>query len=51
MDTNVYNKTKDNVQKQLQQSKKLKTQIKPKTYSDDPYITLNRKIDSSGRRV
>ena len=51
MDINTYNKTKENVQKQSQHTQKLKTTIKPKTYSDNPYITLNRKIDSNGRRI
>lgn len=51
MDINTYNKTKENVQKQLQHSQKLKTHIKPKTYSDNPYIMLNYKVDSSGRKV
>lgn len=51
MDINTYNKTKENVQKQLQHSQKLKTHIKPKLYSSDPYIMLNRKVDSNGRRV
>ena len=51
MDINTYNKTKENVEKQLQNPQKLKTHIKPKTYSDNPYIMLNCKVDSSGRRV
>lgn len=51
MDINIYNKTKENVQKQLNNSQKLKTYIKPKLYSSDPYIMLNRKVDSNGRRV
>ena len=51
MDINTYNKTKENVEKQLNDPQKLKTYIKPKFYSSDPYIMLNRKVDSSGRRV
>ena len=51
MDINAYNKTKENVQKQLQHSQKLKTHIKLKLYSSDPYIMLNRKVDANGRRV
>ena len=51
MDINTYNKTKENVQKQLNDPQKLKTYIKPKLYSSDPYIMLNRKVDSNGRRV
>ena len=51
MDINTYNKTKENVQKQLQHPQKLKTHIKPKTYSDNPYITLNYKVDSNGRKI
>ena len=51
MDINTYNKTKENVQKQLNGPQKLKTYIKPKSYSSDPYVMLNRKVDSNGRRV
>lgn len=51
MDINTYNKTKENVQKQLNDPQKLKTYIKPKLYSSDPYIMLNRKVDSNGRRL
>lgn len=51
MDINTYNKTKENLQKQLQHPQKLKTHIKPKTYSDNPYLMLNYKVNSSGRRV
>lgn len=51
MDINIYNKTKENVQKQLNDPQKLKTHIKPKLYSSDSYIMLNRKVDANGRRV